>query len=103
MNEVRNNVLRDARWTFCHALYGWRDQGVSESNIRLISKSMRYQLSDAEIREQILYLQELGYCTVEKLEIDGSLFATRTAKLTNLVEFNDDCPPSIARPEKKWW
>lgn len=101
--EAQNHIKRDARWTFCIALYNWRDQGATESSFKAIAQSMRFNLSDSDVREQIRYLEQLGYCTVEVIEIDKSLFATRTSKLSDLVEFNAACPDSIARPEKKWW
>lgn len=101
--EAQNIIKREARWTFCLALYNWRDQGANESSLRAIAKTMRFGLSDAEVREQIYYLKELGYCKVEQVPISGDLFAVRTSALSDLVEFNAPCPHSIARPETKWW
>ncbi|MEI6065601.1 MAG: hypothetical protein WCQ26_13485 [Pseudanabaena sp. ELA748] len=101
--EAQNIVKREARWTFCLALYNWRDQGAIEPTFRAIANAMRFGLSDAEIREQLFYLKEKGLCTIEKNSVDGGLFALRTSALIDVVEFSAPCPDGIARPATKWW
>jgi hypothetical protein len=95
-------LLRDVRWTFCLAISKWREVGANGRSLRQIADGMRYPITDTQIREIILYLTDLGYCTFEELP-DGSYRAIRTHKLTDLVEYNTDTPQSIARPAKQWW
>ncbi|MEX0271196.1 hypothetical protein AB3R30_18830 [Leptolyngbyaceae cyanobacterium UHCC 1019] len=101
--EANNLIKEEARWVFCLALYNWKELGASEAALTSIAQGMKWQFSEVEVRDLILYLQELGYCKVESLPLTGKLWAIRTAKLIDLVEFNADCPPSIARPAKKYW
>jgi len=102
VQELERNRKRELRWAFCYALYHAREYGISELSLRAIANDMRSQLSDVEVREQIRYLEEIGYCRTEKLPT-GDLFATRTAKLVRVVEYNEAADEGIARPDKKWW
>lgn len=101
--EAQNIIKRNARWTFCLALYNWRDQGAIEPTFIAISNSMHYGLSDAEIREQLFYLEQKGLCKTEKNTINGEIFAVRTSALIDYVEFNSEPIEGIARPLAKWW
>ncbi|WP_019500847.1 hypothetical protein [Pseudanabaena sp. PCC 6802] len=98
LDDIRK---RELRWTFCLALRNGRDIGVSEKVFRAIARDMKSGLSDNEVREMVQYLASAGYCTLETL-IDESVLAVRTNKLTDLVEYNCEAPPSIARPAKNW-
>jgi hypothetical protein len=98
-----NSIHRsEMRWAFCLALYYWGEYGASEQSLMQIARDMKYLETQAEIREVMLYLQGLGFCTIEKRP-DGSLWAQRTPRLVDLCEYNCPAPESIARPEHKWW
>jgi hypothetical protein len=100
--EIENIRKREDRWTLCLTLYKWGESGVSEQSIKAVFAKMHRNLSDTEIRELINYLKRLDFCDTEILP-NGDVFAVRTNKLIDLVEYNIETPVSIARPISKYW
>ncbi|MEO1208272.1 MAG: hypothetical protein AAFX78_01900 [Cyanobacteria bacterium J06638_20] len=103
--ELVNQSKREARWAFCLALFHAGEPGLSFASFLTIARDMRWQFSDQQVEELLRYLEEAGYCTIDEhsTPMGNGLWATRTNGLVDLVEYNADCPPAIARPDKKWW
>jgi len=104
MTNRVNMILPDVRWAICALLYQWGESGCHESSIQKVCQKMKYEISFAQIKEQIFYLKSNGYCTVEKL-LNGSLYIMRTATLIDLYEYREDhkCPDGINRPPQDWF
>jgi hypothetical protein len=94
--------LRELRWALCLALHKWGESGASQESLCAISRDMRLPFTITEIKEVMRYLEDLGFVTLESLPT-GSLWAKRTAKLVDLCNYDIPTPPSIERPEAKWW
>jgi hypothetical protein len=104
VNQLKNIKLREIRYAIILCLYNWGETGANENTFKSICDSMKYGLSNAEIREQLFYLRDLGYCNIEDLP-SGIKHATRTHKSIDLVEYSPDhnCPTSIERPPQEWF
>lgn len=104
MNQLKNIKLREVRYAIILCLSNWGETGANENTFKSICDSMKYGLSNAEVREQLFYLAELGYCKIDKLP-NGAIHATRTHLATDLVQHSPDHvpPASIAVPPEEWF
>lgn len=103
---LENLDKREARWGFCLALYHGGEVGVREAKFQEIAGALKLNLSTAEVREILRYLEEAGYCQITQVPeaLGGSLYAKRTNLCVDLCEYTTvDAPLSIARPAYKYW
>ncbi len=104
MQQLKNVKLREVRYAIVLCLSNWGETGASENTFKSICDSMQYGLSLAEVREQLFYLRDLGYCNISNLP-SGAIQAVRTHSATDLVQYSPDhvCPAGIARPPEEWF
>jgi hypothetical protein len=102
MNNYEAEVRREARWAFMLSLYHAQELGCNQTILQRLLSDLHLPLSVAEIKVQLAYLAELGFCKIVS-PFDGNFRAIITAKGQDLVNYDSECPPSIARPDRKWW
>ncbi|HWO99756.1 MAG TPA: cytoplasmic protein [Methylococcus sp.] len=90
-----------ARWITLDALYHGSGYPVSERLIHSVLEAVPVRSSAADVRAHFAYLESAGLATVRRLA-DGTQTATITRAGVDVVEYNSDCPPGIARPVKYW-
>lgn len=95
--------LRVARWNFLLALNVGGRQGVGAHIFQRVAKETNLQLTADQVREVVHYLAGLGLCSVSESGLTGTWHAKITPLGTDVVNYDSECPPSIARPEQKWF
>jgi len=91
----------ELRWMILQSLYAAQPVGASEAIIRNAIDPCIPDLTIIELRRELDYLADRGLLTIS--ERDRPIwFAKINWHGVQIVEYNDDCLPGIARP-KVWW
>lgn len=90
-----------ARWVTLDALYHGGGYDVAERLVLAVLEAVPIRATAADVRGHLNYLESLGLCRVSSLP-DGRRLAAITSSGTDVVEYNAECPPGIARPKKYW-
>jgi len=97
------DVLELARWTVLLYLYHADHRaGICEKFLPRLFQDARLTVSPAEAKNILFYLEDLELCKLEKDTFD-QCWARITPKGIQVVEYQIECPPGIAREEKRWW
>jgi hypothetical protein len=102
MKTLEQSTRETARWITLVALYQAVGVQTSERLILSILQAVPLQTSAAETRAVIEFLCRAGLAETHRSPT-GEVTATLTKEGIDLVEYNADCPPGIARPAHKYW
>lgn len=90
-----------SRWVSLDALYHGGGYDVAERLVLAVLEAVPLRATAADVRAHLSYLESLGLCRVTQLP-DGRRMAAITSRGTDVVEYNAECPPGVARPKKYW-
>lgn len=96
--KVRREQLR---WYLILALYNASPNELCEEVIQATMRGIYPDVTPVEVRQQLDYLESRELIKLRK-QPDGRWWADLTRVGTDLAEYNIDCQPGIARPEKYW-
>lgn len=99
--EIAKARREHLRWLIILTLNNARPLGAYEALILTVARSEFIDASQLELRRELSYLHERKLITIKK-EPTGKWHNALTHHGVDLAEYNIDCTPGIARPEKYW-
>jgi hypothetical protein len=101
MTDFTKERRRHLRWLALLTLNNARPTGIYEAVILNVAQSEYPDATALELRRELDYLEERALIRVVK-EPGGKWRAELTRIGVDLVEYEIDCEPGIARPVKYW-
>lgn len=98
MAKVRREQMR---WVLLLALNNARPYGAYEQVLLATMQGIYPDATALEVRRELDYLDDRKLVELRK-EPSGRWWADLTRYGVDLAEYNIDCEPGIARPEKYW-
>lgn len=98
MAKIRREQMR---WVLLLALNNARPYGAYEAVLLATMQGVYPDATPHEIRVELDYLESRKLIELRK-EPSGRWWADLTRYGVDLAEYNIDCEPGIARPEKYW-
>lgn len=103
--NIDNQKIRtqQIRWVLLLALNNARPYGANEAVLLATVQAVYRDATQLEVRKELDYLdQDSRDLVIVKKRPDGVWHAELGRYGVDLVEYNVDCDPGIARPEKYW-
>lgn len=99
--DVRKVRRENMRWVLLLAGYNSRPIRAAEHLLLAVVQGIYPDVTQQELRRELGYIE--GHDLVEiTRQHDNKWFMSLTHRGVDVVEYNDACPPGIARPEKYW-
>jgi hypothetical protein len=102
MKAMEQRTREYLRWVLLQSLYHARPVGANEDLLASVLHDLRlHDVTRTVLRQELDYLRGLGLVTIT--ERDGVMWhALITPAGVDVVEYNADAPPGVARPPKYW-
>lgn len=101
MVDITRVRRESMRWSLLVALNKTRPYTCSESLLLDIARAIYPDTTALELRRELDYLSDRKMVELVK-KPSGDWFADLTCLGVDLVEYNVECRPGIARPDKYW-
>lgn len=98
MEKIRREQLR---WLLLLVLDRARPYGLHENVLLGAAQDQFGDASGMEVRRALDYLEDRGLVVIDRSP-SGPWRADITRAGTDMAEYNIDCEPGIARPQKYW-
>lgn len=101
MKSPEQTEREHARWTMLMALYHGGGQPVAERLLLSVLEAVPVKADAGVVRAHLRYLEDCGLARLHEAP-DGRVTGAITHGGMDVIEYNADCPPGIARPRKYW-